>query len=360
MNTTEDDILAKYADDMDLSDAEGAETGTESGTEGTEGSDVGTSEEGQQQRQQQQQQTTEQASGRDQQARQTQQTNQQQGRDGPSSKNVREAGLKADDKGNIVNDKGEVVATAGNQRRQFEAALEQVRSFANERPQLLQQVSTLTDRIAELEATNNVPPRLGLNSQEAVQGMQLMAAYKRDPVGTINHILTEAQAAGHDISGVGPGKGTDVISLFSRMLDERLAPLTQQQQQTQQSSADEAAATAQYNAFIARHAHAETHQNVIATMMEREPTLSAEAAYHQLHAYCLQSGLDFTQPLAPQIEARQSGQQPGTTEQQNGPGLPTGGSRGQNAATEDADVDIASADASYTDIVRASMKEAGL
>ncbi len=260
--------------------------------------------------------------------------------------------LTSDEKGNLVDGKGNVVANAGKERRLWE----RVQRFEHfEVPQLQQQISELTNTAAQAQVLNNVPRQLGLSDEDAMQGLKLIASYKKDPVATIQYILTEARAAGHNVQAENQGQVD--LAAVSRLLDDRLSPLLEDRATQQRTIQADAEAAKQYRDFTTRFPDAVMHEDIIAGILQRDKTMSPDAAYYQLRLWAQERSLNWNQPLKPQIDA--AAQQGGTQK----PVIPAvGGGRGGNAPIIDTTqaASVAGADADTGDIVKQAMREAGM
>lgn len=268
--------------------------------------------------------------------------------------------LRSDKDGNLVDANNRVVAKAGKERRLWE---ENARLKHYDIPELRNQLVDTERKLQNVEVLNNTPRQLGLNNDEAVQGLRLMASYRRDPVGTIQYILAEARANGVDLSKVGLPQHIDTAAL-GRMIDQRLQPIMQDREALQQEEEANRRADEQYRQFLARYPDASLHEDVIANMLVRDKELSLGEAYATLRLFATQNNLDWSQPLKPQLEARASGQQQqgANSQQQTQGGAPPMGGRSSNAQATPVNQaqPVASADADYADIIRESMREAGM
>lgn len=258
--------------------------------------------------------------------------------------------LTSDEKGNLVDGQGNVVANAGKERRLWE----RVQRFEHfEVPQLQRTISELTNTAAQTQVLNNVPRQLGLSDEDAVQGLRLIASYKKDPVATIQYILTEARAAGHNVQAENQGQVD--LAAVSRLLDDRLGPLLEDRATQQRTTKADQDAARQYQDFTTRFPDAVMHEDIIAGILQRDKTLSPDAAYYQLRLWAQEHKLNWNQPLRPQIDAAQQGE----TQK---PVPPLGGGRGGNAPVIDTKeaASVAGADADTGDIVKQAMREAGM
>lgn len=276
--------------------------------------------------------------------------------------------VKQDDKGNLVDAKGNIVAKAGAERRTYERTQRQdnyIRTLEND-------LAAARQSEVQAKALNGIPTALGLNMNEAEMGLQAIASFKKDPVATARWMLQETmkmgynlqQIVGADAQGQVSG-GTLDLQAVKGMIGEALRPLLSDREAVQQATEAEQAATREYEAFLAKHDGAELHQDVIANLMAQDRTLTAEVAYWQLREYCAKHGYDFKQPLRAQAEARQ--QQGGASAQQQPNGnaappqtqmpMPNGTAPSADMSTQQ---QFAEPDAAWDVIVRQSMHDAGL
>lgn len=250
---------------------------------------------------------------------------------------------------------GNIVARGGVERRIYENA----QRWERQARQNEQQISTLNAELRGLREGNQLASQLGVSPQEQVAAVRMLADFKRDPVGTLQAVIAEMQAKGHQLPFLQNAGGLNLQSI-ERMLDNRLAPLTNQQRQQQQQQEHEERARQELDGFLQTYPHAQNNLDVVGKIMQGEG-LSLRDAYIRLIDWAQDNGFDYRQPLAPQVEARNqqsngnsTGQQPRSTSRP----LP-----GQRSATGGGGVNqprVFDENASYTDIVRAAMAEAGL
>jgi len=242
---------------------------------------------------------------------------------------------------------GNVVAKSGAERRFYETAQkEKSRAEALQR-----QLDEATAKLSGVEQAGSVGSQLGLSPDEVIAGARIIDAFKKDPSATINYLLTQAQAMGHNVEGV--GSGTD-LKAIQQMLDTQLKPLRERFAQEEATASRDAETERVYTQFVTKYPDAELHGDSIARLLEKDESLSPEAAYFMLRNFYLERNLDWSKPLAKlEEESKAQGDQTSQTQQS----LPSG----RNAAGSVVQTsEIASADASYDDIIRASMKQAGL
>lgn len=213
-------------------------------------------------------------------------------------------GLHTDAKGNIVDPRdGTIIARAGSERRLFEKNVRMQGELTNAGTR----VQELERNLAQVQFLNDIPRQYGLTNDDVQSALALSTVFKKDPVSAAKKVLEMALAAGHNLSEI-LGEGGDAIELkaVSQMLDQRLAPLTQRQQQESEANRARVEAERGVRAFFDAHEYAEEHGPVIDRLMGQNPSLSPEKAYYELKLFATKHGLDFSQPLAPQIARMQS------------------------------------------------------
>lgn len=287
------------------------------------------------------------------------------GADGQQQQQPR--GVRADDKGNLVDHEGNIVAAAGAERRHYERAQQQARYITRLERDLEEArgASSLTGVL------NDVPSKLGLNLQETEMGLQVIASFKKDPVATARWALQETMRMGYTLAQIvgeatqqgQPVGGSMDLQAVRAMINDAVAPLVGDRATAQRQQQIDAEATRDYEAFVAKHEHAAVHDETLANMLAQDRTLSPEAAYWQLYAYCAKNGFDFAQPLRPQVLARQGQQHQqapnGGAPQQRTNGqmpMPNGGNP---VADMRSDPEMANPDDSWDTIVQQSLRQAG-
>ena len=205
-----------------------------------------------------------------------------------------------------------------------------------------------------------MPQQLGLSNEDTVLGLQLVQSWRKDPIGTLKYILTEAKAMGHNIEGINCSQiDTDAVG---RIIYQKLSPFIQDRQQQLDVNTANTKATEAYNGFIAQYPDAVNHQDVIADMLRRDNSLTPVAAYYKLQTWTIQHGLDFSQPLQAQMQQQQTQQQgvPPQTQQATRPMVGGQTLTQQTTQQPNADNGVAPADAEFDDIIAQVLVENGL
>lgn len=267
-------------------------------------------------------------------------------------------GYATDAAGNIVDFAGRIVAREGAERRKWEQATPFMRGITDE----LYKTKT---QLEAYEKANAAALKANLTPAEIGSGFQLIAAWKADPVKTIEHLLTTARENGHDVSRLVGGQanaGLDmnairsllteeigkVIEPFKFVINDREAAQKDRQlQQEVNTSVDE---------FFNDFPNARHHEDVLAQMIvESGYRIDMHKAWAMLADHAAQNGLDITKPLRPQVAART---QTGRTQPRNTPrDMPNARGAATGARTNASRV--ADANDSYDSIIREVVQEIG-
>jgi len=246
----------------------------------------------------------------------------------------------------LVDREGNVIATGGKERRFYETAQREKTRADN----LEREVQDLRTKVEAHESSAGLANQYSLTPEELSSGAQLMAAFKQDPVETVKYLLTQAQSSGHNIEGV--GAGTDMAAI-NKMISDQLKPFTDARQAELDTQQHKEEALKVYNDFLSNYPDAAIHQDTIAQLLEKERTLSPEAAYFKLKNFYLEKGLDWNKSLAEHESARAAAQPAKAGTQSS---LPVGRTPADNLTDT---TQVASVDTDMDDIIKESMKEAG-
>ncbi len=268
----------------------------------------------------------------------------QQGTDeGGTSQQQKQAGSPQD----LKDKDGNIVATGGKERRFYETAQrERIRADG-----LTKEVTELKSQMEAINNAGTVGTQYSLTPEEVITGAQLIAAYKKNPVETIQYMLTQAQAQGHNVEAISGG-GMDMAAV-KQLFDTSLKPLLEARSEEVDTQAVNAKALEIYNDFTAQHPDAAIHENSLARLLKQEPSLSPEAAYWKLRSYYNERSLDWTKSLEQLQQAQVAKPGEGNTQQ----ALPEGGI---NAESVTDTTRVADVNTSMDDIIRDSIKEAGI
>lgn len=208
------------------------------------------------------------------------------------------------------------------------------------------------------EALENSVKHIGLEKPEDVStAVSLFKDLQRDVVGTLTKLLAEAKSKGYSIEGLGSTVDTAAITA---LLDRKLEPsVGDKQRQEQERIAQDL--DKELNQFIQDFPDALVHEAYIASVIDEEAKAGRQVtlrdAMFALKEKVINSGLDWAQPLGPQLEARKKA--PEQQQQDQRPRTPGKLPVGASEEIEPGKVFAADNDTSDA-IVRAAMKEAGL
>ena len=250
----------------------------------------------------------------------------------------------------LVDAAGNIVAAGGKERRFYETAQRE----RNRADQATRELETAKAQLEAVNSAGNVGTQYNLTPDEVTVGAKIVSAWKENPVQTIQYLLTQAQSDGHNVDAVLSGGGTD-MNAIKQMFQTALAPLVSERQERIDTQETQNRAQGIYNNFVAKYPDAPLHENSLARLLKHDSSLSPEAAYLKLQNYYLTNGLDWKKPLERLQQEAQAAQ--GATPNTS-PQPPNGGGIGPNDVTDTARV--ADVNTSFDDIIRDSMKEAGI
>ena len=252
---------------------------------------------------------------------------------------------------------GRVVARGGIERKIYEDGQRATR----ENNALKQKVQGYENQLRGVNEVVQTGARLGVAPQDQVIAIQLMSEFLRDPVATLGKLVEEVKSKGYQIPFLEQGisQGMD-LNAISRMIDGKLAPLTQRQQQEAQLAQHRQQAETDLQQFLDENQEAQANLDVLAEMLQAQPGMPLGSAYTKMIRWAHENGLDWTQPLKPQVAAQigQRQQQPQQTERPL-PGrrsVAPGNASRMNGANAGQPM---SENASWSDIIRSAMEESG-
>ena len=253
---------------------------------------------------------------------------------------------------------GQVVARGGIERRIFEGAQRMQRDNVSlqARVTAAEGAANNANEVVKLGST------LNLSASDQHASFNLMSQFLKDPVRMLEQLVIEVKSKGYDIpflaTGITPGMDTAAIQ---RMVDSRMAPITNANRQQQENVQIQENAKKTLDVFLDTNPEGQHNLTTLAEMMTAQPGLTIDNAYLRLMKWCHSNGLDYSQPLKPQLEARQptntTVQTPTSPRQQIAP-LPNGRTPNQAAPINQAA--SFNENSSWADIIRQSMRETGM
>lgn len=227
---------------------------------------------------------------------------------------ARVGSLFADKDGNIVTRDGRVMAAKGEPARHWsnlsrQAA--QATAFQKQADTLNRQIEQNKPLIEAAKELADLPNRLGVSREDYNLGVQLIAQWNQDPLTMCREMVAKTMARGFnatDIIGKEAGNAIE-MSALRQLINEATAGQRQREEMDRTVAQNRGVAQQRYDAFMGRYPDAGPHADAIADLMASRK-ISAEEAYHEIRFFSLQHGLDFSQPLGPQVAARQQNNAP--------------------------------------------------
>lgn len=256
---------------------------------------------------------------------------------------------------------GQVVARGGIERRIFEGA----QRVNRENQQLTTRLQAAENNAAQHNDIVKLGTTLQLSHQDQQASLNLMSQFLKDPVAMLEKLVIEVKSKGYNIpflsTGITPGMDTAAIQ---RMVDARMAPITQQQQATVQQQENQVQAKKTLDTFLDVNPEGQHNLTVLAEMMTAQPGLTIDNAFVRMMKWCHSNGLDYTKPLKLQVEARRSAQQPAAIvapipAQPSVPVVPLPNGRQSQGAAPINGAAKFDENSSWSDILRHSMRETG-
>ena len=254
---------------------------------------------------------------------------------------------------------GRTVAKGGIERKIFEDGQRATR----ENNQLKNELGNAKRMLSSINEVTQEAVRLNVAPQDQVIAVRVMSDFMKDPVKTLQYLVEEVKAKGYQIpfleQGVTPGMDMNAIA---RMMDQKMAPITQQRQAQMEQVQLRQRAESDLNNFLNDAPDAEPNLDVLSEMLQAQPQLTLHGAYSRMVKWAHENGLDWTQNLKQQIAAQRSqqptNQQPATAPRRPLPGQRSASPRG--AAPVNGSGAQHNENASWADIIRDSMRENGV
>lgn len=194
------------------------------------------------------------------------------------------------------------VIKGGAERRYYEAAqiakgrlgeaTKQIQALTTEVNELRTKTATFE---TSMKAISSLPP------EQVTAATRLYADLSRDMPGTLTKLLAEAKAMGHNIEGIGGAVDTAAIARMLEAQANNRQPENQGPQLTEAQIAQQA--EQEVGEFFARYPDAVLHEDVIAKILTAHPDVPITEIYFKLREDVARKGLDWYQPLAPQVQA---------------------------------------------------------
>lgn len=252
--------------------------------------------------------------------------------------------------GDVYSIDGRRIAAAG-------AGYNVAQRVANLYAPLEREHAALKQRVETYDNANAAARAEGLTLEDQAMGLRLAAAWKRDPVQTLNFLLNQAVESGKDVSSIRNGGGVDPVSLGS-MIEERLSKALEPFQvfvrnaQSEQENAEiRERVTQDIEAFFEDFPGSRMHRQALGAIMQHTGDTPKEA-WFRLRAEAAQHGWDLNRPLAEQAQSTRSASPNGGGNRQ--PRIPSFNGRGNGTqrSVPSGSLEIAGADDSWDKIIQ--------
>lgn len=261
--------------------------------------------------------------------------------------------------GNIYDARGALVAKNGTQRMIFHRLYPMIETQQR-------QLAGLQSTVRNYEEANSIAKKEGLSLDEHGAALQMFVQWKKDPVKTMQTLLTLAEQSGRDVSSIKQSTGPSMQDFRAAVAEEvanAVKPftfLTEQQAQVQREAELHSQVQNEYSEFVEEFPDAVLHTDALANVM-RDKNINAREAYYAVRAFAATRGLDWTKPLAPQLVAADKGTPPGDG-QNRGQALPRMGGRNvrEDTHVENGALDQSNANDSWDSIAKKAMRKAGI
>lgn len=264
----------------------------------------------------------------------------------------------ADGRGNIVDKDGKIIARAGESARHWQTASRaqaQVENLNRQMTVLHNERQQYQQIIAQAKEISELPQRLGVSKEDYTEGMTLMSKWKADPVAVAREIVARTLTFGYNVTDILGKNAGDALEMkaIAQLVQQSTAPIRQQAETESRNQQVQQQAEQQYNSFVAKYEHADVHADAIANMMNNG--VQPVEAYFRVREFAISNGLDFTQPLAPQVaqmQQRQNGQRTTDPQRRTAPMVAGNGRGTQTMMTNEPA--MASADDDWGSILRSA------
>ena len=207
--------------------------------------------------------------------------------------------VRVDQKGNLVDQQGNIIATAGAQRRWYQT-MERTRRENETLRSQLNEARNLNGKYGELAQEVQ---RHNLTPEQARSAMYMYGEFQRDPTNVVKTLLTELAARGINTSELlGAQQGQIDMAGIQQMINNAISPLVQDRQTREEQLRIENDVARQVDQFFSEFPDARTHEDALARLVTADPNLTLERAYVKLYQWAHQNGLDFSKPLGPQFQ----------------------------------------------------------
>lgn len=205
---------------------------------------------------------------------------------------------KSDKKGNLIDDKGRIVAGAGKERGIFEKLKKKLGDREQDVTKLagqLSQVATATRELMSkykaLQEKKTYGEKLGLEEREEREAIELFARFKTDPKAALKTVLTKMHLAGQDLSDLGVAGPLDPAEVAKHVLELQKAEEAKKAPPATASVAqqDDQPGMREAKAFLNEHPeilkYPQEVLDAVVQAKQRFPEKSLEEIWNKIHSH---------------------------------------------------------------------------
>lgn len=202
----------------------------------------------------------------------------------------------------LVDENGNLIAKAGAERRVYEEA-KKIKEDWNKfnstvLPQIKQQYDEAMNIVKNLQSLDSLVKVNNLTHEELNTIAQVAVEFKKNPVGALKMMLTNAVKQGYDVSEIiNAGQSQSIESILSKKLEPLQQFLAKSQQQEQEEVIQQQIAqeVAEFqNTFPFSKIHSKEIVEVTRQMGLEENIANYTKAYWKLRSFYEQKGYDFS------------------------------------------------------------------
>lgn len=275
--------------------------------------------------------------------------------------------IKSDQKGNLIDANGKIIARAGSERRLYEAKEKVTKEYQRLQKDYAENQNLMADAtqfINQLKSqldfvkNNSLQGQHQINDQEATEAFKVYNMLKNDQTALegAKYVLTKLAERGINIQSLGAGSGAIDPAVLSQsitsQINQQLQPITERFTKQTQEEASRAEAQQYVEGFFRANPDATPHRQTLTAMLKdpRFRGMSLPEAWSNLERHLLRQ--QVAQMQQPQPE--QSPQQPAPEPRPNGRQRPQ-----VQASRQSVDNSPMHAEMTYRDIVNSLVSDYG-
>lgn len=269
---------------------------------------------------------------------------------GNETKQTPETKLQTDQKGNVINQNGEVEVFRGAERRLFNKYRDTVE---RDLPTIQNENKVLKEKVQHFEQTMDVFGKFkDLDAESTQIGLDFAREWRENPQRALASVLHSAATLGINIKEV---PGLDLTSSMKTMLDQALKPFQEDRDKVANEQKIREEATKETHEFFEKNQDAYENRDIMLDLLQKFPGLTLNDAHTAILRMAAQYGYDPMQSISAQKKARlASGQPEAKPDERQQPSMPVANGRpgASEVVQEKAPDKYADPQQSYRDVSR--------